>query len=67
MYTCFIKTYVAYQLPDTFKFNPANRTVIDETYDIKPDTFEIPAVIHNELTYDEIVKNYYLETFKLDL
>ena len=60
-------TYVAYQLPDTFKFNPANRTVIDETYDIKPDTFEIPAVIHNELTYDEIVKNYYLETFKLDL
>ena len=64
---------VAFRLPDTFKFNAENRTIIDATEQAQPaeaqlnHSFEILPTIYTELTYKQMFERYQMEELLIQL
>ena len=64
---------VAYQLPDTFKFNAENRTIIDATQQAQTEEtqqnqlIEILPTIHSELTYSKMFERYPMNELLMQL
>lgn len=57
----------AYQLPQSFSFNPETRKVITSLAEFdKENTFSIPSIATKELNYSELEKTFNMEEFKMD-
>jgi len=60
-------TYVAYQLPQSFSFNPETRKVITSCAEFdNTNTFSIPSKSTKELNYSEFEKMFNIEEFRMD-
>jgi site-specific DNA recombinase len=59
--------FEAFQLPQSFSFNPETRKVITTTYESQSkQMFSIGSAITNELSYEEFVNQYNIEEFRLN-
>ncbi|MFY9150920.1 MAG: recombinase family protein [Prolixibacteraceae bacterium] len=60
--------YVAYQLPQSFSFNPKTRKIITPLTEFdNTNTFSIPSLSTKELNYSEFKKIFNIEEFKMDI